>query len=392
MISRLLCLIVASALAAPSWSCDGYEVGQVYYGVNDYIEYRPGTLPLILSIPHGGYLTPEEIADRDCDGCTYVNDGFTQELGYELYQAIFEQVGCYPHLIINHLDRRKLDGNRNIGEAADGDDLAEQAWLDFHTFISAAKACVTDVYGKGFFVDLHGHGHSVQRIEYGYLLFEEELAFADAVLNSATYVNYSSLRNLVNTNAMGLSHTDLLRGSGSLGSLTAGVGYPGVPSSSDLFPLAGQPYFSGGYNTVTHSSYQGGSIDGVQVECNQSIRFDTAARMEFAVAFAGTLIDFTSTHYNVDGSFCVDTSIEERKAVSLTVYPNPGRGVLHIDVNGNLDYGGRLTLHDNSGRRVAESSVLSRSYHFSNLSPGSYILRYTDDLGQTQSFRWLNLE
>jgi hypothetical protein len=392
MIPRLLCLIVASALTAPAWPCDGYEVGQVYYGVNDYIEYRPGTLPLIISIPHGGYLTPEEISDRDCDGCTYVNDGFTQELGYELYQAIFEQVGCYPHLIINHLDRRKLDGNRNIGEAADGDALAEQAWLDFHTFISAAKTCVTDVYGKGFFVDLHGHGHSVQRIEYGYLLFEEELAFEDAVLNSSTYVNYSSLRNLVNTNVMGLSHTDLLRGSGSLGSLTASVGYPGVPSSSDLFPLAGQPYFSGGYNTVTHSSYQGGSIDGVQVECNQSIRFDSAARMEFAVAFAGTLIDFTSTHYNVDGAFCVDTTVEEIKAVSLTAYPNPGRGVLHVDVNGLLNTGGRLTLHDNSGRIVAESTVLSRSQHFCALSPGSYVLRYTDDRGQIQSLRWLNLE
>ncbi len=392
MMLRLVSLLVASVCWTSAWSCDDYEVGQVYYGVNDYIEYRPGTLPLIISVPHGGYLTPDEIADRDCDGCTYVNDGFTQELGYELYQAIFEQVGCYPHLIINHLDRQKLDGNRNLTEAADGDALAEQAWFDFHTFISAAKACVTDVYGKGFFVDLHGHGHSVQRIEYGYLIYEDELAFEDAVLNSATYVNYSSLRNLVNTNTMGLSHTDLLRGAGSLGSLTADAGYPGVPSSSDLFPLAGQPYFSGGYNTVTHSSYQGGSIDGVQVECNQSIRFDSAARMEFAVAFAGTLIDFASTHYNLDGAFCVDTSIKEFKPVSLTAYPNPGRGVLHVDVNGEKATGGTLLLHDNLGRIVSSETMALRSHQFSNLAPGSYILSYIDRSGRMQRLKWLNAE
>lgn len=392
MVMRLVYLLIGSLLWSTGWSCDGYEVGQVYFGVNDYIEYRPGTLPLIISVPHGGYLTPDEIEDRDCEGCTYVNDGFTQELGYELYQAIFEQVGCYPHLIINHLDRRKLDGNRNLSEAADGDDLAEQAWLDFHTFISAAKACVTDVYGKGFFVDLHGHGHSVQRIEYGYLIYEDELAFEDDVLNSTTYINYSSLRNLVNTNTMGLSHTDLLRGQGSLGTLTAEVGYPGVPSASDPFPVAGQPYFSGGYNTVTHSSYQSGSIDGVQVECNQSIRFDSAARMEFAVAFAGTLIDFTSTHYNVDGAFCVDTSVEAFEALSLTAYPNPGRGVLHVDVNGEMAPGGTLVLHDNLGRIVVAETMAQRSHQFSNLAPGSYILSYIDLSGQMQRLKWLNVE
>lgn len=379
-------------IAAPVWSCDAYEVGQIYFGENDYIEYRPGTLPLIISVPHGGYLTPDEIADRDCAGCVYVNDGFTQELGYELYQAIFEQVGCYPHLIINHLDRQKLDGNRNLSEAADGDAIAEQAWIEFHNFITAAKACVTDVFGKGFFVDLHGHGHSIQRIEYGYLLYEDELSFEDAVLNSATYVNYSSLRNLVNTNIMGLSHTDLLRGAGSLGSLTADIGYPGVPSSSDLFPLVGQPYFSGGYNTVTHSSYQGGSIDGVQVECNQSIRFDSAARMEFAAAFAGSLIDFVSTHYSLGGSLCIDTSIDEHEATTLTVYPNPGRGVLHLDVNGGVGNGGRLTIFDNSGRIVAEVFLRARSHQLSGLAPGSYILRYINDRGHTQSLRWLNVE
>ena len=35
---------------------------------NEYIEYIPGTLNIILSAPHGGGLQPDEIPDRDA-GC-----------------------------------------------------------------------------------------------------------------------------------------------------------------------------------------------------------------------------------------------------------------------------------------------------------------------------------
>jgi hypothetical protein len=114
--------------------------------------------------------------------------------------------------------------------------------------------------------------------------------------------------------------------------------------------------------------------------------------MEFAVAFAGTLIDFTSTHYNVDGAFCVDTSVEELKAASLTAYPNPGRGVLHVDVNGELATGGTLVLHDNLGRIVAAETMVLRSHQFSNLAPGSYIISYIDQRGRMQRLKWLNVE
>lgn len=39
--------------------------GQSYFGRNDYVEYIPGELPVVLSAPHGGSLEPEEIAPRD---------------------------------------------------------------------------------------------------------------------------------------------------------------------------------------------------------------------------------------------------------------------------------------------------------------------------------------
>ena len=65
-------------------------------------------------------------------------------------EAIHLRIGCYPHLVINRLHRRKLAANRDLLEAADGHPLAGQGWLD------TAGATVTRTFGKGLFIDVHG--------------------------------------------------------------------------------------------------------------------------------------------------------------------------------------------------------------------------------------------
>lgn len=372
--------------------CSEYEVGETYYGLNNYIEYRPGNMPLIIAAPHGGYLTPSEISDRNCSGCVYVNDAFTLELGNELFDAIQAVTeGCTPHLIINHLDRRKMDGNRNIGEAADGDPLAEQAWNDFHGFIQTSKACVTGTFGKGFFVDLHGHGHTIQRIEYGYLLYEDELALSDATLNTSTYINWSSLRNLANTNVMGLTHAQLLRGDHALGTLLGNEGYPGVPSQQDPFPLINHPYFSGGYNTVVHSSYQGGSIDGVQIECNQSIRFNEAARQAFAITLAENLSTFIELHYAPRGGLCNTTvGIKEPEQTSIQMYPNPGRNRFNLSSNHSNSNIIEVEIFTLDGCRLHHQSTFGNENSFEVQGAGVYIVCVKTSDGKTARFRWIN--
>jgi hypothetical protein len=51
-----------------------YEMNQFYFGTNGWIEYRPGTLPIILAAPHGGYLEPAEIPvfSDGLDGTTII--------------------------------------------------------------------------------------------------------------------------------------------------------------------------------------------------------------------------------------------------------------------------------------------------------------------------------
>ncbi|MFN5235984.1 MAG: hypothetical protein ACK5FV_02315 [Bacteroidota bacterium] len=304
-----------------------YVPGQSYFGSNNYTEYVAGNMPVILSAPHGGLLSPAAIPDRNCSGCSTVNDFNTQELARALANALHEQTGCWPHLVINRLHRRKLDANRDLPEAADGNPVAGQAWADFHNFLGNAKNDVAFQFGKGFYVDIHGHGHSIQRLELGYLLYSDELRLPDDTLNTPVFTGYSSIKHLVESNPQSLTHADLLRGSQSLGELLADRGYPATPSQSDPAPDTGEDYFSGGYNTARYSSYNGGSIDGVQIECNRTGIRDSLTQVErFADSLAVTLLDYLGRHYfgGLETSFCESSdATQSGVAWMYDVSPNP---------------------------------------------------------------------
>ncbi len=276
-------------------SAQNYVPGNIYLDDTGFVEYRPGTLPIIISVPHGGSLEPDTIPDRSFG--TLVKDGWTQTIGLRMYNALFDQTGCYPHMITNLLHRKKFDANRDIGEAADGNATIEEAWYGYHEFIDLAKAVTEQKYGRGLFLDLHGHGHTIQRVELGYLLSGAELRLSDAMLNTNTYIEESSIKTLVGDNENGHTHAELLRGTNSYGTLLDNEGFPSVPSTNDPAPNSGEAYFSGGYNTVRHGSRDnGGNIDAIQVEMNRQAReFQTQAISEALAAAAKQYMDY---HYD----------------------------------------------------------------------------------------------
>ncbi|HUH11544.1 MAG TPA: Ig-like domain-containing protein, partial [Longimicrobiales bacterium] len=268
-----------------------------YFGRNDYIEYLPGTLPIIVSAAHGGHLLPDELPERSW-GVT-VRDTNTQELARQIAQAFVARTGRAPHIIISRLHRRKLDANRDIEEAAQGSFFAEWAWREFQGFIDVAKQAAAGAHGGGFYIDLHGHGHPNARLELGYLLRASELELSDSVLDAASWLaEESSIRTLAARSP--LPFAELLRGEGSLGSGFERLGYPAVPSGPQPDP-GGEPYFNGGYNTRRHGSMDGGPIDGVQIEAHYSdVRDTEASRAAFASALAEILEVFLAEHYDVD--------------------------------------------------------------------------------------------
>ncbi|MDZ7933709.1 MAG: hypothetical protein U5M51_01795 [Emticicia sp.] len=62
-----------------------------------YVEYNKGNLPIIITAPHGGYLKPTTISDRNCTNCSYVQDANTQELARTIDSLFFVKTGCHTH-------------------------------------------------------------------------------------------------------------------------------------------------------------------------------------------------------------------------------------------------------------------------------------------------------
>ncbi|MFK8005076.1 MAG: T9SS type A sorting domain-containing protein [Saprospiraceae bacterium] len=313
-----------------------YTPGETYFGENEYIEFKAGNLPIIISAPHGGGLEPTDIPDRDCTGCVYVRDSRTQELIRQMSDAIFEEFGCYPYIIINRLHRKKLDANRDIGDAADGDPMAEQAWMEFHDYIQIAKDSITQNFGKGLYLDLHGHGHDIQRLELGYRISKSELQMTDLELDA--FVDDASIKNLVNSNLDNLTLSQFLRGEDSFGEYYEEENFPAVPSQTDPSPIGTDPYFNGGYNTERHGSKLEGVIDGIQIECNwDDVRNTEANRDVFAAATAQVLRKYLERHYfgnNFLTSACglVSSSniLGKNKFPSFRTSPNPANDQLNL--------------------------------------------------------------
>ena len=158
---------------------------------------------------------------------------------------------------------------------------------------------------KILLVDLHGHGHDIERIELGYLLSSAQLKYTDATLNTTAYINQSSIKNLALNNIYNYTHTELLRGPKSMGTLLALENYPAVPSQQDPYPLATEPYFSGGYTTENHTCYNANSTtNGFQMELNYDVRSSNTNRTNFGEKFKDVILEYIKTHIGLVFGSC----------------------------------------------------------------------------------------
>ncbi|MGH1385597.1 T9SS type A sorting domain-containing protein [Kordia sp.] len=324
---------------------------------NEYIEYIPGNMPVIISAPHGGVkqsgqtiggtFYPDNdsaLPDRGCG--TNERDDNTDILIREIQQSVFDQTGCYPYIIINNLHRSKLDPNREQNEATCGDSDALFYWNAFHGFIDQASTDVMSKWGKGLYIDLHGQSHSIPRIEAGYNISASDLNNTTA--NHLNSVSNSTITNLVSNNLGNLTQEELVRGPNSLGGIfkdTGGAfynaqgysgcgvtsGYRTVPSDfdsgasdscDDTRPF-GNAYFDGDfYNNRRHGSGPtasdglggGGTIDGIMTEVNRRVRdlgtyngnvYDTRPQtlVPFADDYATVIKNYIDIHYNDFATF-----------------------------------------------------------------------------------------
>ncbi|MBN09676.1 MAG: hypothetical protein CMC79_04825 [Flavobacteriaceae bacterium] len=267
---------------------------------DEFIDFREGNMPLLIISVHGGEIEPEWITNRTCDGATVVKDSHTLQVA-ELIESELKSNGYSPYIVLNKLHRKKLDLNRSLSDSNCGDQTTQPYWDLFHKKIADFRATIQNQFGAGLSVDIHGQSHVEQRIELGYLLWSSHLRMGSSSINTDEYKNRSSIKNLLNNNSENLELTDLLTGDTAMGSFLNERGYASVPSKEDIAPKEGELYFSGGYNTWTYGSRDGGSVDAIQIELNMiGVRDTYENRKQFATEFAQVLLTYLRTHYNSD--------------------------------------------------------------------------------------------
>jgi N-formylglutamate amidohydrolase len=364
-----------------------FQAGNTYLGAQGYIEYRAGNLPIIITAPHGGRLEPASIPNRNCAACVTDIDLNTMELGYQIDTALRRVFGCFPNIITNKLHRKKLDANREIVEAATGSLEAEQAWQEWHQFINTAKTEIVKRYGRGILIDLHGHGHTIQRLELGYLLNGSDLRLSDSMISTPLYLNRTSIKNLIANNLNGFNAGQLIRGTFALGTLLAAQNVPTVPSQQDRAPNVGEDYFNGGYNTLRHGSRDSTSIDAIQIECNWTgVRNTYENRHRFATELANALKLYLEKHYFNPLNFGCTTATADLNVLNSIVFPNPVRNSVNIAFDKPLERPLLMKLYNLQGQLIIEKIIETHNRQTrldaSNpLSSGVYLLNFYDENG-----------
>lgn len=348
-------------------------------GAQPFVEIQQGDFPLILSAPHGGYLTPDSLADRTCSACVTVRDSRTQEWARLLADDIEQRTGRRPWVVINLLARVKLDANREVGEAADGDPNATMAWEAYHAGLEAARQDVSARFGGGLLLDLHGHGHSVERFELGYLLTASQLRQSDAALE--VRAGLSSIRALHSRS--GVSFGTLLRGPDSFGDMLFQTGIPSTPSPADPAPLAGEAFFSGGYITARHGSRDGGMVDAIQLEAHYPGMRDSDLHVaELASRVGGAVLAFLEHWY--PSAIGTDTEPWPDKT-------RPARCLISTSAGIRLQAicpSGRVEVVDMLGRRVmAIQMAPGEEWMAPSLARGLYLARFEHETAPMRLFR-----
>ena len=213
-----------------------------------------------------------------------VRDIFTLEMAVTLRRELDLMLGERPHLVICNLNRRKVDANREMDNAAQHNVYAEQAWRDYHMFIERARNIVRLNCGSGVIFDVHGQSHPEKMIELGYCLSSDQL-------NSISPPELSSIRSL--NNHCQHSFENVLRGQQSLGARLSEEGFTTIPSPAHPAPGTAK-YYSGGYTIQQWGSQLSGSIDAIQLELPFHIRENYKRD---GVVIASVLADFITDFY-----------------------------------------------------------------------------------------------
>lgn len=211
-----------------------------------------GTLPIVLSAPHGGSL-PIPGASRRTTG-VLLQDMFTAQIAEGVMRRLEKRLGGKPYAVIARFHRAYADVNREEPAAFQ----SPKAKPHYHAYHRVMREFVDEIRGRGpgLLVDIHGQARD-----------------ADTLFRGTR--NRKTVARLVERHAMDA----LTAPAGLFGSLQA-AGYRIFPAH-DAPDAPEERAFGGGFIVATYGSHQRDGIDAVQIEIGSGIRKDPARRERF---------------------------------------------------------------------------------------------------------------
>lgn len=128
--------------------------------LGDLITTQKGTLPIILSAPHGGRRSIPDCPERKgvgIDKFVSISATNTAELTEKIAARIENTFGAKPYVVIARFGRKYLDVNRPP-EGAYESDLAKPYFDEYHEFLKESCKEIREDWGRGILLDIQGQG------------------------------------------------------------------------------------------------------------------------------------------------------------------------------------------------------------------------------------------
>jgi len=218
--------------------------------LRELVTVEHGTLPIILSVPHGGTLPIPQAVERQGRGLSdfqTVRDAWTAELAAACVIELERQLRGKPWLILARFDRKFLDVNRPAERAYESRS-AKVVYEYYHRSVAAACQQVRRRWHCGLLLDIHGQG-------------EYPEAICRGTLNGRT------VRRLLDCHGWAA-----LVGKHGLFGYLQRQGYKILPDCLADVKTREISNYQGGYIVATYGSHTDYGIDAIQVEIGLRLR------------------------------------------------------------------------------------------------------------------------
>jgi N-formylglutamate amidohydrolase len=241
---------------------------------SDLVGTQLGQLPIILSAPHGGLKAIQGVPERKGEGLVkgpsgfvIARDGGTEDLAYQLAQAIEAKFGNKPYYVVARFHRKYIDPNRPRDIAYESP-KATPVYDAYHQALSRYCREVQRKFGCGLLLDLHGQATA-----------------ADTIFRGTQ--NGKTVSLLVQRYGPRAQN-----GPDSFFGLLAARGCKVYPTQEGQREQAG---FTGGYIVRTYGSHQGEGIDAIQLEFGGDYR-DKSRQHDTALKVADSVAEFAKLY------------------------------------------------------------------------------------------------